>query len=224
MISLIWWITINTTLLIYPGFDTYLISILLCCYFNTVDSTAGTCLSQKCVKTLCQDSGAHLHCPIAHELRRDLGWPLLMPLPWGTPCLFCTPWADQDLSFGWWEWSSFILHLPHPSGLLDEPGSGTICRGKSVFSPITYSGRSANNHTIQGWAAEQEETEDDSFWSSVSLWMKISSKNCMIMYNEWDDQLRPGLGVTVSNISFPSQSWMQETYLFSYISSTFKLL
>lgn len=60
VISLIWWITINTALLTYPDFDTYLISLWLCCYFNTVDSIEGTHLSQKCVKTLCQD-GAHLN-------------------------------------------------------------------------------------------------------------------------------------------------------------------
>lgn len=149
-----------------------------------------------------------------------------VPLPWGTPSVSCSPWADQDLSFGWWEWS----HFTSPSYQVcwmgqDQDSLGTICWGKRVFSPVTYSSRSANDQTIQGWATEQEETEDDSFWSTVSLWMKIRCEICTIMYNGWDDQLWQGLSVTVSNsnTSFPSQSWMQEknfsrnVFVFLYI-------
>lgn len=42
-------------------------------------------------------------------------------------------------------------------------GLGILCRGRGLFTPVAYSGRSANDQTIQGWAAEQEETEDDTF-------------------------------------------------------------
>jgi len=42
-----------------------------------------------------------------------------------------------------------------------------------AFSSVTYSGRSTNDWITQSQEAEQEETEDDSFYSSVSLRIKI---------------------------------------------------
>lgn len=61
-----------------------------------------------------------------------------------------------------------------------EDSQGTVCWEIMVFSSFIYSGRSTNDHIIQSWKAEQEEIEDDTFCSSVSLRMKIRCKKVEI--------------------------------------------
>lgn len=118
--------------------------------------------------------------------RAHLSW---RTVPWGCSYPALQPWSRPRPEF--WLLGMMLLSPCTSSSHhvcsvgQNEDSLGTDCWGTTVFSSVCYSGKSTNGQIAQSSEAEQEETEDNGFCSSVSLWVKVRCKKMEIACSCW---------------------------------------